>query len=104
MIDFNLDGFSDEELSDLAAAVSVEQKQRTRRPKLDAMDAQIAQLRKELPTASSIHDNRPRALLYSGGQLRESQACHCRTCLRAEINILQDRRKYLAEVNDVSGL
>lgn len=94
---FHLENFSDEELVDLANEVEVEQKSRAQRSKLDHIDAELARLRAELPTASPRHDNTPKPHIYLGGELRESQACHCRWCIQGEIGVLENRRQYMAE-------
>jgi hypothetical protein len=97
--DFHLTGFSDAELDELRSAVEVEQKTRAHQSRLAAIDRQIARLRSELPSAPARHDNVPRPLLYSGGELRQSLACHCRWCIQGEIGVLENRRQvYMAEV------
>lgn len=95
--DFHLESLTSEELSSLRQALDAEEKRRTRQSRLDDLDNQIAQLQAELPTASSVHDTILRATRYSGGWA-PSQACHCRTCLSAEIQILQSRREFMLEV------
>ncbi len=97
MGEFHLENFSDTELIDLANEVQVEQAQRAQRSKLDHIDAELERLRAQIPTASSVHDNQPRAHIYGGGQLQQSHACRCRTCLSAEIRLLEDRRKFVLE-------